>query len=151
MEVVGQNKDEQVLNFNIPDTENNVAYENQDVEAVVMTEGSPTDAQLDFNQRGIFLILFYSIIFSFVVTCMQALAIAPLKQHSVCMIGCFNCVGDAAGPSSDSSWSMDCSTILRVKCIYISSAILAAKSLFFHKVRSCALFLLLLLTELCAL
>jgi hypothetical protein len=70
VEVVGQNKDEQVLNFNIPDTENNVAYENQDVEAVVMTEGSPTDAQLDFNQRGIFLILFYSIIFSFVVSCM---------------------------------------------------------------------------------
>uniref|UniRef100_A0A6M2F1P3 BTB domain-containing protein n=1 Tax=Populus davidiana TaxID=266767 RepID=A0A6M2F1P3_9ROSI len=92
VEVVGQNKDEQVLNFNIPDTENNVAYENQDVEAVVMTEGSPTDAQLDFNQRG-----------------------------------------DAAGPSSDSSWSMDCSTVLRVRCIYISSAILAAKSLFFHK------------------
>ncbi|KAF9685890.1 hypothetical protein SADUNF_Sadunf03G0101600 [Salix dunnii] len=91
VEVVGQNKDEQVLNFNIPDTENNVACENQDVEAVV-AEGSPTDAQLDFNRCG-----------------------------------------DAAGPSSDSSWSMDCSGVLRVKSIYISSAILAAKSLFFHK------------------
>ena len=52
MEVVGQNKDEQALNFNIPDTENNVACENQDVEAVVIAEGSPTDSQLDFNRRG---------------------------------------------------------------------------------------------------
>ncbi|KAJ6946149.1 BTB/POZ domain-containing protein POB1-like isoform X1 [Populus alba x Populus x berolinensis] len=92
VEIVGQSEDEQALTCNIPDTEDTVAYENQDVEAVAMVEGSPTDAQLDFHQRG-----------------------------------------DAAGPSSDSSWSMDCSTVLRVKSVHISSAILAAKSLFFHE------------------
>ncbi|KAL9369429.1 hypothetical protein Peur_040628 [Populus x canadensis] len=92
VEIVGQSEDELALTCNIPDTEDTVAYENQDVEAVAMVEGSTTDAQLDFHQRG-----------------------------------------DAAGPSSDSSWSMDCSTVLRVKSVHISSAILAAKSLFFHE------------------
>ena len=36
---------------------------------------------------------------------------------------------------SDSSWSMECSPVLRVQSIYISSAILAAKSPFFYKAR----------------
>ncbi|KAG5228285.1 BTB/POZ domain-containing protein [Salix suchowensis] len=92
VEIVGQSEEDQALTCNIPDTEDTVAYENQDLEAVAMVEGSPTDAQLDFHERG-----------------------------------------DAAGPSSDSSWSMDCSTVLRVKSIHISSAILAAKSLYFHE------------------
>ena len=38
------------------------------------------------------------------------------------------------GESSDSSWNMECNQVLRVKSIYISSAILAAKSPFFYKV-----------------
>ncbi|KAJ6341723.1 hypothetical protein OIU78_009806 [Salix suchowensis] len=92
VEIVGQSEEDQALTCNIPDREDTVAYENQDLEAVAMVEGSPTDAQLDFHERG-----------------------------------------DAAGPSSDSSWSMDCSTVLRVKSIHISSAILAAKSLYFHE------------------
>ncbi|CAK7335658.1 unnamed protein product [Dovyalis caffra] len=95
VEIMGQSEEEQALNCNIPDTEDTVVYENQEVEAVAMFEGSPTDAQLDFNQRG-----------------------------------------DVAGPSSDSSWSMDCSAVLRVKSIHISSAILAAKSLFFRELFS---------------
>lgn len=48
----------------------------------------------------------------------------------------FHCVGDEAAQSDDSSWSMDCSTVLKVKDIHISSPILAAKSPFFYKVRS---------------
>nr|CAB3470560.1 unnamed protein product [Digitaria exilis] len=40
------------------------------------------------------------------------------------------------GESSDSSWSMECTQVLRVKSIYISSAILAAKSPFFYKLFS---------------
>ncbi|XP_039843641.1 BTB/POZ domain-containing protein POB1-like isoform X3 [Panicum virgatum] len=40
------------------------------------------------------------------------------------------------GESSDSSWSMECTQILKVKSIYISSAILAAKSPFFYKLFS---------------
>ncbi|KAJ6712573.1 BTB/POZ DOMAIN-CONTAINING PROTEIN POB1-LIKE [Salix purpurea] len=92
VEIVGQSEEDQALTCNIPDPNDTVAYENQDLEAVAMVEGSPTDAQLDFHERG-----------------------------------------DAAGPSSDSSWSMDCSTVLRVKSIHISSAILAAKSLYFHE------------------
>ncbi|XP_058100291.1 BTB/POZ domain-containing protein POB1-like isoform X2 [Magnolia sinica] len=44
--------------------------------------------------------------------------------------------GDEAANSNDSSWSMDCSTVLRVKTIHISSPILAAKSPFFYKLFS---------------
>lgn len=43
-------------------------------------------------------------------------------------------VGDEAANSNDSNWSMDCSTVVRVKTLHISSPILAAKSPFFYKV-----------------
>lgn len=42
--------------------------------------------------------------------------------------------GDEAANSNDTSWSMDCSTVVRVKTLHISSPILAAKSPFFYKV-----------------
>ncbi|XAR63011.1 hypothetical protein NMG60_11022793 [Bertholletia excelsa] len=44
--------------------------------------------------------------------------------------------GDEAGNSNDSSWSMDCTTVLRVRTLHISSPILAAKSPFFYKLFS---------------
>ncbi|KAH7651540.1 TRAF-like protein [Dioscorea alata] len=44
--------------------------------------------------------------------------------------------GDEPSNSSDSSWSMDCSPVLRIKSLFISSAILAAKSPFFYKLFS---------------
>ncbi|GLT84705.1 hypothetical protein SLE2022_029220 [Rubroshorea leprosula] len=44
--------------------------------------------------------------------------------------------GDEAANSNESSWSMDCSTVLRVKTLHISSPILAAKSPFFYKLFS---------------
>ncbi|EXC02965.1 BTB/POZ domain-containing protein [Morus notabilis] len=47
-----------------------------------------------------------------------------------------NPLGDEAAHSDDSSWSMDCSAVLGVKSIHISSAILAAKSPFFYKLFS---------------
>jgi hypothetical protein len=53
-------------------------------------------------------------------------------------------VGDEAAPSNDSMWSMDCSTVLRVITLHISSPILAAKSPFFYKVRGLNLVLQLL-------
>ena len=43
-------------------------------------------------------------------------------------------VGDEAANSNDSDWGMDCSTVVRVKTLHISSPILAAKSPFFYKV-----------------
>ncbi|KAL7239011.1 hypothetical protein ACSBR2_004997 [Camellia fascicularis] len=43
---------------------------------------------------------------------------------------------DEAGNSNDSNWSMDCSAVLRVKTLHISSPILAAKSPFFYKLFS---------------
>jgi len=46
-------------------------------------------------------------------------------------------VGDEDANSNESSWSMDCSAVLRVKTLHISSPILAAKSPFFYKVRDC--------------
>lgn len=42
--------------------------------------------------------------------------------------------GDEAANSNESNWSMDCSTVQRVKTLHISSPILAAKSPFFYKV-----------------
>ncbi|KAL6876468.1 hypothetical protein ACP4OV_013040 [Aristida adscensionis] len=44
--------------------------------------------------------------------------------------------GDDGDSSGESSWSMECTQVLRVKSIYISSAILAAKSPFFYKLFS---------------
>lgn len=46
----------------------------------------------------------------------------------------YNCIGDEGDNSNDSSWSMECSTIVRVQTLHISSPILAAKSPFFYKV-----------------
>lgn len=43
-------------------------------------------------------------------------------------------VGDEAEPGNTSAWSMDCSIVVRVKTLHISSPILAAKSPFFYKV-----------------
>ncbi|WOG88622.1 hypothetical protein DCAR_0207857 [Daucus carota subsp. sativus] len=44
--------------------------------------------------------------------------------------------GDEAADSNDSNWSMECSEVLRVKVLHISSPILAAKSPFFYKLFS---------------
>ncbi|KAK2650138.1 hypothetical protein Ddye_017627 [Dipteronia dyeriana] len=44
--------------------------------------------------------------------------------------------GDETIPGNDSSWSMDCSTVVRIKTLHISSPILAAKSPFFYKLFS---------------
>ncbi|XP_042479538.1 BTB/POZ domain-containing protein POB1-like [Macadamia integrifolia] len=79
-------REEQILNVGLPDTEDGVAYENQDEEAVAMIEESPP--------------------------------------------------GDEDSYSNDLSWSMDCTTVLRVRTIHISSPILAAKSPFFYKLFS---------------
>lgn len=43
-------------------------------------------------------------------------------------------IGDEGANSNESDWSMDCSTVVRVKTLHISSPILAAKSPFFYKV-----------------
>jgi hypothetical protein len=48
--------------------------------------------------------------------------------------------GDEAADGTESSWSMDCSTVVRVKTLHISSPILAAKSPFFYKVKVPLLF-----------
>lgn len=45
-------------------------------------------------------------------------------------------LGDEAIHGNDSSWSLDCSTVIRVKTLHISSPILAAKSPFFYKVNA---------------
>lgn len=50
-----------------------------------------------------------------------------------------NSVNDEAACSNDLSCSMDCSTVLRVETIHISSPILAAKSPFFYKVKDSGL------------
>ncbi|KAF5206835.1 BTB/POZ domain-containing protein POB1, partial [Thalictrum thalictroides] len=44
--------------------------------------------------------------------------------------------GEEAAENSDSSWSMDCQVVLRVRTLHISSPILAAKSPFFYKLFS---------------
>ncbi|WCJ26426.1 BTB/POZ domain-containing protein POB1 [Euphorbia peplus] len=44
--------------------------------------------------------------------------------------------GVTARESNDASWNMDCSSVIRVKTLHISSPILAAKSPFFYKLFS---------------
>lgn len=43
---------EQILQCNMPDTEDGVAYENQDDEPDAMVEESPADVGLNLNQCG---------------------------------------------------------------------------------------------------
>lgn len=43
-------------------------------------------------------------------------------------------IGDEGPNDTDSNWSMEYSTVVRVKTLHISSPILAAKSPFFYKV-----------------
>ncbi|XP_008794992.2 BTB/POZ domain-containing protein POB1-like [Phoenix dactylifera] len=81
---------EHILSCDQPDTEDCVAYENDDEEVVAMIEESPPNVGQD---------------------------------------------GDDS-QSNDSTWSMECSHVMSVKSIYISSAILAAKSPFFYKLFS---------------
>lgn len=52
-EVIGQSE-EQIINCNMPDTEDGVAYENQDEEPMAMIEESPTDPDGNLNQLGIY-------------------------------------------------------------------------------------------------
>ncbi|KAL5750007.1 hypothetical protein ACOSP7_024610 [Xanthoceras sorbifolium] len=90
-----EQREEQILNCNMPDTEDGVTYDNQDEEPVAMIEEIPADLGLNLNQ-----------------------------------------LADEGAHRSDSSWNMDCSTVLRVKTVHISSPILAAKSPFFYKLFS---------------
>ncbi|TYJ07727.1 hypothetical protein E1A91_A11G025400v1 [Gossypium mustelinum] len=45
-------RQEQVLNCNVPDTVDGLTYENRDEDAVAMIEGSPSDVGLNCNQIG---------------------------------------------------------------------------------------------------
>ncbi|GAB4844550.1 Boi protein [Ancistrocladus abbreviatus] len=60
-------------------------------------------------------------------------AVAMIEESPSC-IGMLS--GDEAAQSNDSSWSMDCSKVVTVKTLHISSPILAAKSPFFYKLFS---------------
>lgn len=60
VEIIGQHE-EHILNCNMPDTEDAVAYENQDEEAVAMIEESAADAGLNSNQHGTLLLYLVSL------------------------------------------------------------------------------------------
>uniref|UniRef100_A0A2P2JC00 Uncharacterized protein MANES_02G013900 n=1 Tax=Rhizophora mucronata TaxID=61149 RepID=A0A2P2JC00_RHIMU len=62
--------------------------------------------------------------------------ILTFKWYFIACCGYMRLVGDDAARSSDSSWSMDCMTVLSVKTVHISSPILAAKSPFFYQLFS---------------
>ncbi|KAK8687517.1 hypothetical protein V6N13_086326 [Hibiscus sabdariffa] len=81
--------EEQILNFNLPETVDGLTYENRDEDAATMIEESPSDVGSNCNRIG-----------------------------------------------NDSSFNIDCSTVLRVNTLHISSPILAAKSPFFYKLFS---------------
>nr|XP_027083320.1 BTB/POZ domain-containing protein POB1-like [Coffea arabica] len=85
---------EQVLSCNMPDTDDILAYENQDEEAIAMVEES------------------------------TGIGMSSIQ------------LGDGSTENNDSSTNMDCSTVLHVRTIHISSPILAAKSPFFYKLFS---------------
>jgi hypothetical protein len=63
----------------------------------------------------------------------EAVAMIEKSPTTVAMLS--SPAADDCGHGS-SSWSMDCSTIVKVRTIHISSAILAAKSPFFYKLFS---------------
>lgn len=44
--------EEQILHCNMPDTEDGVAYENQDEEPEAMVEESPSDVDFSLNEHG---------------------------------------------------------------------------------------------------
>ncbi|XVF16991.1 hypothetical protein REPUB_Repub10bG0078600 [Reevesia pubescens] len=68
-------------------------------------------------------------------TCHLALVCCKFGMvHILIFLGTF--VGDEDANSNVSSWSMDCSIVLRVKTVHISSPILVAKSPFFYKLFS---------------
>ncbi|KAG1335146.1 BTB/POZ domain-containing protein POB1 [Cocos nucifera] len=102
---------EHILNCDQPDTEDCVAYENNDEEVVAMIEESPPNVGQDV-----------------------ALPM-PILIPAIACLPSYLCYGDDS-QSNESTWSMECSHVLRVKSIYISSAILAAKSPFFYKLFS---------------
>ncbi|XP_027080898.1 BTB/POZ domain-containing protein POB1 isoform X1 [Coffea arabica] len=87
-------REEQVLSCNMPDTDDILAYENQDEEAIAMVEES------------------------------TGIGMSSIQ------------LGDGSTENNDSSTNMDCSTVLHVRTIHISSPILAAKSPFFYKLFS---------------
>eukprot|EP00252_Welwitschia_mirabilis_P016686 TRINITY_DN3694_c0_g1_i2.p1 TRINITY_DN3694_c0_g1~~TRINITY_DN3694_c0_g1_i2.p1 ORF type:complete len:576 (-),score=106.85 TRINITY_DN3694_c0_g1_i2:162-1889(-) len=64
----------------------------------------------------------------------EAVAMIEESPTSATMISSSPGMDD--GLNGQSSWSMDCSTVLKVRTIHISSAILAAKSPFFYKLFS---------------
>ncbi|KAF3962907.1 hypothetical protein CMV_012639 [Castanea mollissima] len=63
-------------------------------------------------------------------------AVAMIEESPSGVGNHLNKRGDEAAPANDGLWSMDCSAVLRVKTIHISSPILAAKSPFFYKLFS---------------
>ena len=58
----------------------------------------------------------------------------------------FDLIGDEEDTSSEPSWGMDCSKVVRVIELHISSPILAAKSPFFYKVINQSILLLILVS-----
>lgn len=57
--------EEQILNCNMPDTEDGVIYENQDEDAVAMIEESPSGGLLNLNQPGMYFHFAMWIVLSF--------------------------------------------------------------------------------------
>ncbi|KAK3005221.1 hypothetical protein RJ639_016982 [Escallonia herrerae] len=107
--------EEQILICNMPDIDDGVAYENEDLEPVAMIEESPSGAATNTDQVGIHLITFACNLAFF--SQLDAFAVVEAQGNEL-------------------SLGMDCSTVIRVKTIHISSPILAAKSPFFYKLFS---------------
>ncbi|GAY51395.1 hypothetical protein CUMW_133900 [Citrus unshiu] len=106
--------EEQILNQ--PDMDDCVGCENQDEEVEAMIEGSPSGSEKVFYEFTFSFWCFFKVYRSF---------------RSVKLV-----MSDEAANGNESSWSMDCSTVVRVKTLHISSPILAAKSPFFYKLFS---------------
>ncbi|XP_039011556.1 BTB/POZ domain-containing protein At2g46260-like [Hibiscus syriacus] len=92
---VAVQREGQILNCNLQNTEDGTTYENRDEDAAAMIEASPCGVGLNCNL-----------------------------------------IGNDIVNGNDSSWNIDCSTVLRVNTMHVSSPILAAKSPFFYKLFS---------------
>ncbi|KAE9460196.1 hypothetical protein C3L33_07905, partial [Rhododendron williamsianum] len=116
--------EEQILNCNLADVDD-AGFENEDEEPVAMNEESPSGSRMVIT----------SVHIHSDASCNGKSQLDAKMVRKVLANACW-VKGDEAANSNDSNWSMDCSTVLRVKTLHISSPILAAKSPFFYKLFS---------------
>lgn len=72
--------EEQILNCNMPDTEDGITYENQDEDAMAVVDESPAVGSLNLNIPGIYFHVPISFFYTFDLEILFHLIILPVKS-----------------------------------------------------------------------